>query len=139
MDARLAGGAGHLEAVWIALLEKWNHDVFGGAGISGALEDDELSLLNVRSNRSNRAGDVAEVGLVILVERRGNADDDCVHGGDFGVVRSSAEAGLLRLPNFRGENADDVGTARIELADLVRCNIEAGDVKALFAEKQGEW
>ena len=46
--------------------------------------------------------DVAEVGLVELIERGGNADDDGVHVGDFGVVGGGVEAGFLRLLNGLG-------------------------------------
>jgi hypothetical protein len=65
-----------------------------------------------------RFGDVAEVGLVVLVERGGDADDDGVHLGDVGVVGGGAEAGFLRLLDLIREDADDVGAAAVELGDF---------------------
>ena len=86
--------------------------------------------------RGDRPGHVAQVGLVVLVERGGDADDDRVHLGDLGIVRRGAEAGLLRLLNLAGENAHDVGAAGVERAHLVRGDIEARHPEALAAEEQ---
>jgi len=86
----------------------------------------------------DRAGDVAEVGLVVLVEGGGDADDDGVHLGGEGVIGGGAEAGFLGLLDGFGRDADDVGAAGVELGDLGGLDVEAGDAEALFAEEQGE-
>ena len=138
VDAGLAGGARHFEAQRVAGLEHGDHDFVGGAGVGGALEDDQLVLMNVGGDGGDGAGDVAEVGLVVLVERRGDADDDRVHVGDLGVVRGGAEAGFLRFLNGGGKDAHDVGAAGVELGDLVGGDIEAGYLEALAAEQQGQ-
>ena len=57
---------------------------------------------------------------MVLVEGRGHADDDRVHLIDFGVVRRGAKARLLRFLNGLGQDAHDVGIARIESAHLAR-------------------
>ena len=92
MKTGLARGSRGFEAVQIAFFENGNHDVFSGAGIGRAFENDKLAIANVRGNGMHRSRNEAQVGLVILVERRGDTDDDCVHGGDLGVVGSGAEA-----------------------------------------------
>ena len=50
---------------------------------------------------------------MMLIERRGDADNDHIHLRDFRVFRRSAEAGLLRHQNFTWENANDVGPAGV--------------------------
>ncbi len=81
-----------LQAVRVAGFEQRNNDFLGGAGIGGALQHDQLALVNIGSDGLDGSGHVAQVGLVVLVERGGHADDDRVHLGDFGVVRGGAEA-----------------------------------------------
>ena len=138
VDAGLAGGAGDLEAAAVAGFEQGDDDFFGGAGIGGAFKDDQLALVDVGRDGLDGAGDVAEVGFVVIVERGGDADDDGVHGLDLRVIGGGAEAGLLRfLDGFR-QDADDVGAAGVESADLVLRDVEASDAKALVAEEQGE-
>ena len=90
----------------------------------------------MRRDGFDGAGDIAQIGLVILVQRRGDADDDRVHRGDLRVVGRGAKAGLLRLANHFWQNANNVGAAGIERVNLVGCNIEAGDAKLLPAEQQ---
>ena len=46
------------------------------------------------------------------------------------------EAGFLRLLDILRKNAHDVGAAGIQRADLVGCDVEAGDAKFFVAEQQ---
>ena len=131
-----AFGAGNFESQQIALLEQGHDDVFGGARIGSAFENNELAVVDMGGDGLDGAGDVAQIGLVILVEGGGNADDDGVHGGDLRVIGGGGEAGLLRPLDVLRKNADDVGVAGIELADLVECDVEAGDAEFFFAEQQ---
>ena len=136
VDAGLLEGARNLEPEPIAGFKHGRNNLFGGAGISGALEDDQLVLMNVRRERGNGAGDVAQVGLVVLVERGGHADDDGIHGGDFRVVGGGSEAGFLGLLNLGGQDAHNIGAAGVEFGDLVGGNVEAGHLEAFAAEQQ---
>ena len=95
----------------VALFEDRNHDFFGGAGIGRAFEHYKLAGAQVRRDGFGRVRDVAEVGLVILVQRGRDADDDGVHLGQLGIVRGGFEALGAGLLNFAGQDADNVGTA----------------------------
>ena len=130
--------AGYFEAELVADFEARDDQLFRGAGVGGAFEDDELALFNVGRNGFDGAGDVAEVGLVVFVERGGDADDDGVHFGHVGVVGSGAETGLLGLLDRFGQDADDVGAAAVERGDFGWLDVEAGDAEAFVAEEQGQ-
>ena len=138
MDAGLIEGAGDLELEGIAGLEARDDQFFGGAGIGGAFEHNELALMDVGSDGGDGSGDVAEVGLMIAVERSRHADDDGIHFGDIGVVGSGAEAGLLRRLDLLGQDAHDVGSAAVEGGYFGFLDIEAGDAEAFAAEEQGK-
>ena len=127
-----------LEAELVSGFEAWDDQLFGGAGVGGAFEDNELALFDVGSDGFDGFADVAEVGLVVVVERGGNADDDRVHLGNIGVVSGGAEAGFLRLLDLLREDADNVGAAAVERLNLGRLDIEASDAKAFIAKEQGE-
>ena len=76
-------------------------------------------------------GDVAQVGLVVLVQRSGNADDDGVHLGDVGVVGGGAEALACAPPGSRlAGMRHDVGAAGVERVHLAGVDVEAGDAEA---------
>ena len=70
---------GDLEAGRIPGFEERGKDLLGGAGVGSAFEDDELAVVNVRGNGLDGADDKAEVGLVMVVERGGDADDHRIH------------------------------------------------------------
>ena len=75
---------------------------------------------------------------MILVERRGDADDDRVHGFEAGVVGSGGKAVSLGTPNFFRGNAVDVRFATGKGVDFSLIDVEAGDGKFLLAEQQGK-
>ena len=83
-------------------------------------------------------GDVAEIGFVIFVQRRGDADDDGVHLRDLRIVGGGGKALRLGRLDFFRRDAVDVGTALGEGIDLARVDVEAGDGKLLFAEQQSQ-
>src|SRR5581483_1261133 len=94
--------------------------------------------MNVGCNAANRLRNIAEVGFVILVQRRGYADNDDIHPFDFTIVRGGFEAILLSSPNLRSRDADDVGASLVKRAHLLRINIEACHLKFLFTEEKGQ-
>ena len=129
-----------LQAEGISFFEQRNDDFFGGSGVGGAFEDDQLALVQVRRDGLHGAGDVAQIGLVILVERRGHADDDGIHAGRFRSSRLWRESRISApAESASGKNAHDVGAAGIQCADLSLLDVEPGDLKALAAEEQRQW
>ncbi len=135
MHAGIFRAARHFEAARVAAFKQRRHHLFRGAGIGRTLEHNQLALAGVRRNGLDRAGHIAQVGLVVLVERRGHADDHRIHGVNLGVVGRGAEARLLRFNNGLGQNAHDVGPARVERGHLIGRDVEAGDAET-FAGKQ---
>src|SRR5437762_8582243 len=80
--------------------------------------------------------DVAQVGLVKFVKRRGSADDHNVSAGDAGVIRCRAKTGAPGSRDFRRRNAVDVGFVICKAAHLSFVDIETGYPKLLLREKQ---
>ena len=122
----------------VPLFQDRNHDFFGGAGVGGAFEHHQLTGAQVRRDGLGGVRDVAEVGFVILIQRRRDADDDGVHLGQAGIVRGGFEALGAGLLNFAGQDADDVGAALGQSRDLALINIEAGDPELLLGIQQGQ-
>ena len=136
MEAGLAGFPADPQAKRVALLQKRHHDVLGRSRIGGAFQHDKLPLVDVRRDRLHGSGHVAQIRLVVLVQRRGHANDDGIHAGDLRVIGGGAEPGLLGLLNLGRKNAHDVGSAGIQGADFIGGDVEAGDAEALVAEQQ---
>ena len=111
--------------VLVSFFQDRDHDFFSGAGVGGAFEYHQLARAQMRRNGLGRVRDVAQVGLVILIERSGNADDDGIHLCQAGVVRGGFEALGAGLLNFAGQDADNVGATLGQGRDLARINIEA--------------
>ena len=65
------------------LLEDRLQALAGRAGVGGRLEHDELALAQDRGQRAPGVGDVAEVGLALVGERRRHADQDRVAVGEL--------------------------------------------------------
>jgi hypothetical protein len=138
---RAAGhvGAGGFEAAGGTGFEQRDKDFLGGAGVGGALKHDELPGVQVRGDGAGGLLDVAQVGLMVLRERGGHADDDGVHGGDAAKVGGGGEAVALRGGDLSTGDADDVGAGGVERIYLDGIDVEAGDGEAFFRKEQGEW
>src|SRR5579864_959464 len=118
------------------LLQNRDQQFFGRSWISSALQNYELSRTHVRRDGFGRCADVAEIRLVMVVERRGNADDHSVHFRDSGILRRGCESGLFCGLNLRFRNANDVRTAFRENLDLLGVDIKTSDFELLLAEQQ---
>ncbi len=130
--------AGSFQAGLVFLFENRNQDFFGGAGVGRALEDDDLAGAQIGRDGVSGVGDVAEVGLVILVERRGDADDDRIHGGDLRIVGRGFKAVRFGRRDLRRRDAENVGAAAGQGVDFSLIDIETGDGKFLLAVEQGQ-
>ncbi len=83
-------------------------------------------------------GDEAQVGLVVFIQRRGDADDDGVHRRELGIVGGCGKAvGLGGLDLLR-RNAVDVGAALGQGVDLARVDVEARHLEFLLAVEQSQ-
>src|ERR1017187_8629811 len=120
----------------IRALQNRHQNFFGGAGVRGALQNHQLASPQMWGNRFGGGNDVAEVGLVVLVQRSWNADDDGVHVSDVGVIGGRGEALGARRLDLGGRNPVDVGPAGLEHVDLLLVDVEAGYGELLFAEQQ---
>src|SRR5271157_176767 len=80
-----------VQTTLVQTLENRHQNFFGRAGIGRALQDDQLTRTQMRCDRFCRVADVAEIRLVMFVQRRGNADDDSVYAGDVAVIRRGRE------------------------------------------------
>src|SRR5215831_4272913 len=87
-------------------------------------------------DRCSGSGDVAEIRLVVFIERGGDADDNGVHFFQLGIIGGSGKTLLAGLLNFGGSNAENVRTAAVQRGDFALVDVEAGDREAAFAIKQ---
>ena len=92
----------------------------------------------MRRNGLGRVRNVAEVGFVILIQRRGNANDDGIHVSQAGIVRGGLEALGAGLLNFAGQNTRNVSLALGQSRNLALINIETRYSQLLLCKKQPE-
>ena len=129
-------GAG-LEAA--ALLEHGAELAVGGAGIGGGFEADEHALAQMRGDGAAGVGDVGDVGLTVLVEGRGHADDDGVHAVAHGEIVGGAEVTAFDLlGDAFGGDVLDVALAGVHGLDLAAVDVDARDVHPRTGELQAE-
>src|SRR5262249_54736069 len=110
--------------------------LFGSTRVRRALEHDELSGTQVRCNRACGRFDEAEVGLMMIIERRGYADDYNIHVRDPGVVGRGAKATSLRRPDLGFGNAHNIRATQRKCLDLLGVYVKASDFEPLLAEQQ---
>jgi hypothetical protein len=110
-----------------------------GAGVGRRLEDDELSLAQVRGDRLRTDADVLEVGLAMDAERRGDADQDGIAFGQAGMVRRGFGAAAAEgAGDALRTDVADVRLAAPERVDLLLVDVEADDPEPLFREEQDQ-
>ena len=91
-------------------------------------------------DRIQGAGDVAEVGLEVFVERSGDAEDDGVAVLDAGEIRGGVEfAGGAGVGDLSGGNVLDVAGAGAEVVDFRGVDIEAERLVARASVGEDEW
>src|SRR5271157_1289416 len=122
----------------VAALEDGDKHFFGSTGIGCALENDQLSGAQMWRNGLGCLSDVAEIRLVILTERSGDADDDRVHAGDLRVIRSGGETMRPRRLDLGRGDAIDVRPAGLKNVHLLLVDVETGHGKCLLAEQKGQ-
>ena len=85
-----------------------------------------------------RAGDKAEIGLVIFIERGRNANNNGVHFGDLRIVGGRGKSLSLRCLDFFGRNSINVGTALGQARHFAGVDVETSHTELLFAVQQGQ-
>src|SRR5271157_6156337 len=120
----------------VAALEDGDKHLFGSTGIGCALENDQLSGAQMRRDGLGCVSYVAEIGLVILAERSGDADDDRVHACDLRVIRSGGETMRPRRLDLGRGDAIYVRPARLKNIYLLLVDVETGHGKCLLAEQE---
>ena len=130
-DLRFLDRVGRGGAAQPGLLENLKHDFVGGPRVGGAFQDDQLVGPQGGADLLRRVADEAEIGLTMLVERRGDADDDDVHVAQAVEIVGDAEVELDdRFRNLRGGNVADISFPSLQLLDLFGIDVEAGDLES---------
>ena len=119
--------------------EDGQNQFFGGAGISGGFQHDQLALLQVGLNGQSSLLDVAQVGFAALIERRGHADDDGIAFFQFFEIGGGAKMlAVHKLLNLGLLNVLDVGLAGIEHGHFFGIGVKTRNFVAGFGEAQGQ-
>ena len=98
-----------------------------------------MPAAQVRRDRLGGGGDVREVGLAVLGERRRHAHDHVVAGGDLGVVDGGAqEAGFDELARAPPRHVLDVRVAGVDRRDRGERRLDTEHGVAGLRERDGQ-
>jgi len=126
-------------AAQASLFEDRQHQLFGCAGGGGAFENDKLIALQVGRDGARGILDEAEVRLAPLVERSGDADEDCIHFAKTGEIGCRIEMFCIDVSfDFIGGNVLDVGLASIQFVDFGLIEVESCNAPADIREPECE-
>jgi len=121
------------------LLSQRLDELFGGAGVGGGLEDDELPFAQMRPDGAHGILDVRHVGLAVLVERGGHAEKEDVGLGDAGEVGGGVAAvGGGEAAHHVLAEVLDVAGAVGEVLDFALVDVEPEAGEAFFVEGPDE-
>lgn len=111
----------------------------GGAGVGGAFEANDLAFTQVGEDRLQGLHHVAEVRLMVLGKRGGDANDDGVGLADTGEVAGWLEPPRGHLVGDGGRlNVFDVRFAIAKGSDFGFVHIKAEGVKPLCCEVEND-
>src|SRR3954463_7548526 len=94
--------------------------------------------MDVRGNSFGGLANIAQVGLVVFIERRRNTDDQGVHVLGVGVLIGGPKAFRRCGSDLSLWYAIDIRPAIVEGLYLFRVDIETRDGEAGFIEKEGQ-
>ncbi len=117
-----------LAALETALLEDGLKQLFGGAGVGGALEHDHHALVEVLGYLAGGRLDIADVGLLVGIEGGGHADGDEVDATELTEVGGGTEHAFAYQT---GEVAVD------DVADIVVSLVDEFHFFSLYIETDG--
>ena len=116
-----------------ALLQNRLEQFLRGAGIGGGLQHHNASRLQMARNGPGRIPNVADIRLLMGVQRRGYADGDKIHVLYEGKVgRGPEHSGGYQLPQIRVHHVPDVVLPRVHHVHLFLLDIKADGTKAVL-------
>jgi len=122
-----------------AALQNGLHDLFGGAGIGGGLQADELAGPQVLTQGLGHADDVLQVGRQVLGQGRGHRDDDDIQvlravEGDLGAQTAALDRG----PQVFLPDVVDVVFAPVDLGHPLGVALDAQHLEPGLSRLQRE-
>src|SRR5262249_8444817 len=120
------------------LFQQRNQYILRCTGVSRAFKNNKLPFLEIWSDRLGRLHDVAQIRLVVLVQRCGHADDYRVHLTDTCKIGCSAETAPTRGLDLVRQNTEDVGSTFIQSFNFIMIDIKPGDRELLLTVEQGQ-
>ena len=132
------------EEVLIALhaggIKNWTHLIARGAWVGGAFKDDELSLAEHLGNQLGGVKNERKIWLLVVTQRCGHADQDCVGLLQIHWIRGSQEprAGLDVIKEVLPKVVD-VRLARLDVVNLALIDVKAHDLEARLQTGVREW
>lgn len=117
-----------------AVAQSWFDELFGCTGPGSAFQTEQLAIAEIGQDAFYRVDDEAEVGLMMLIERSGDADDLCVQFACETEVCGCSEARPKRAIYLRRGDALDVAVAAVQCLDLVGVDIESRNADTHFCE-----
>ena len=122
-----------------ALCEPGREQFVGGARPGGALQAHQLPRPEVGQYGVDGIGDVAEVGLMVAVQRGRDADDLGVDLAGQSKVAGGGESCGFGTMDFAGRYALDIALTAVETGDLGWVDIKADDPDADLGKAQRQW
>ncbi len=95
--------------------------------------------MDVRGYGFGGLANIAEVGFMIVIERRGDADDEGVHVLSMGVLVGGPKALRGGSRNLRFRDAVNIRPAIIQGLNLFGVDIESSYGEAGFIEEKCQW
>ena len=116
------------------------YELLRGAGVGRRLQDDECPLGQLRADGLRRGADEGEVGLVVVVERRRNAQVDGVGAPQHRRLGGGQERpGLEHRRELGLGDVVDVARTRVQRGDPVAVDVVAQRAETLLGVPDCEW
>src|ERR1039457_1117013 len=136
MKSCVARIADRSESGWVTRFENRDKHFLSRTRIGCTLQNYELALAKVGRNCTGCLFDIAEVWLMIVVERSWYANDNGIQLRHFGICTGSTKSMRTSIRNFGCRNPNNVGFSGVESRDLFGIDIETGNSEALLAKEK---
>jgi hypothetical protein len=120
------------------LLENRSQDLLGGSRPGGGLEHHQGAGAQVAGDRAAGSGHRAQVGPVVVVQRRGHADDGHRAAAEHRLVRGGGEPLAEHGRDVLIGEIVDVGSTGVELIDQALHQIQADHAQPRRGRRLGE-